>query len=93
MKNFFHHNAIHMMSQITKRVLNHHQVLHQVYKNMSLSRLFTMMANIKNNAFIIGSSKMWIVNCATSHKGHFVGSCQNMKLSSGSRDVAKWKKV
>ncbi len=52
-----------------------------------------MMANIKNNAFIIGSSKMWIVNCATSHKGHFVGSCQNMKLSSGSRDVAKWKKV
>ena len=52
-----------------------------------------MIINIKDNVFVIGSSKMWIVNCATGHKGHFVGTCKDMKLCKYSRDVAKWEKV
>lgn len=92
MKTFFHSNVAHMMTKFVKNVMNDRQVLPLIYKKLSYFDLINGFTQIPRNLVVLGTKHVWLVNCATSHPSHFVGTVWCINLGIGKVNNAMWMK-
>ena len=74
-------------------MLNDPEVLNEVYKEVDTSLLIESLGNVSTNILAIGRTKVWLINAATCHRGHFIGTELSIELKPPLRDHAKWKKL
>lgn len=74
-------------------VMNNANVLATIHYHLDLYRLTAAYADIRTNLLIIGRTKAWLVNAATSHSDHFVGTKRNIQLKPSLRDRNKWQRL
>ena len=93
MKTFFHHNVLHVIERLVKSVMNDREVLPLIYKRLSIFDMTSAFCRIKFNLLVLGKKHTWLVNAATNHPFHYIGTVRCINFPLGNVNNAKWKKL
>ena len=81
------------ISSIVSNVMNDHEVLKLVYKEIDLLDLTRVFAFLPINFLVIGRTRVWMILMSTCHPNHFVGTMRVHHLRPTLGDRATWSKL
>lgn len=90
MEKNFHRFANSFLKRIQTEVLNHSELLPLVFKDLDLLWLIHALATVPINVLIIGRTRVWLVNTATCHENHYIGTQRMIRLKPTLRDRTAW---
>ena len=91
MKTQLQQNATRLIDRLVTDVMNNSIVLKELYKSLNFFKFVHNFGLIKNNILVIGSKQVWMVNCATNHKSHFVGTERSLQIRRDCANKDKWR--
>ena len=89
----WHLAADRALKALAGEVLNHQRVCPLVYRELSLTTLIGLLGRCPNNALVIGQHYSWLINAATCHHNHFVGSRIVRGLTYSANNILAWDKL
>lgn len=74
-------------------MLNHDEVVEEVYRKLSLPTLLGHLGMCSYNSMVIGRYNTWMVTARTSHKRHFIGTKYTLGLSKSVIGAQIWRRL
>ena len=66
-KTVWHRRVVVVLKHLVTEVINDSNILPQIYRRMSLSKLMLCLARTEHNLLVIGTSNSWLVTARTAH--------------------------
>ena len=73
-KTVWHLAADRALKTLAGDVLNHEPICAGAYRELSLSTLLGLLGRCPGNALVVGQHYSWLINAATCHRQHYVGT-------------------
>ena len=88
MTNLFYPRAKYILDSIANRVLNTKNVLSLAYKETDIHDITHEFSKVKHNLLVISRTRVYLINAATCHPDHFIGTFREISLKPGLRNVS-----